>query len=223
MKNDLELQQDIINELNWQPFIDSSKIGVKVQNGVVNLFGEVPSYAQKIAAEKAVKKVTGVKAIAEDLEIRLITAHQKTDIELATSVLNALKWHSAVPEDKIQIKVEDGLVTLEGEVEWDYQRSSAKNAIANLSGVKGVNNLITLKTKVTEFDVKKLISNALHRTATIDAERISVDMVGNKVILKGSVSSYTEKEDVEEAAWCAPGVVTVESHLMVEPQMELAF
>ena len=223
MKNDLELQQDILNELNWQPFIDSSKIGVKVNNGVVNLFGQVPSYAQKIAAEKAVKKITGVKAIAEDIEVRLNPAHQKTDAELATSVLNALKWHSAVPEDKIQVKVEEGIVTLEGELEWDYQRNSAKNAIANLSGVKGVHNLITLDTKVSEFDVKKLISNALHRTATIDAEKITVELKGGRVILKGTVSSYTEKEDAEEAAWCAPGVVTVESHLMVEPQMELAF
>lgn len=217
MKNDLEIQQDVITELKWQPFLQAANIGVSVKNGIVTLSGTVDSYAQKMDAEKAVKKVTGVKAIAEDIQIGVSPALKKTDAEIAESVLNALKWHTAVPEQKITVKVEDGVVTLTGEVEWEYQRNSAKNAVSSLLGVRNVTNLISVKPKVTAFDVRTKITQALHRTATIDAERITIEVEAGKVRLHGKVRSFAEKEDIETAAWCAPGVSKVESYIEVEP------
>jgi len=223
MKNDLEIQQDVMNQLKWNPFLKASEIGVSIKNGIVTLSGQVDSYAQKIEAEHTVRKVAGVKAIAEDIEIGVSPSYRKSDTEIAASVLNALKWHSAVPEDKLEVKVEDGIVTLGGEVEWEYQRNSARNSVVNLVGVRSVINNIAIKPKASASDVKSKISSALLRTATIDAERIFVEVVGNKVILKGKVRSYTEKEDAEEAAWFAPGIATVESHLELIPQEELMF
>jgi osmotically-inducible protein OsmY len=223
MKNDLEIQQDVINQLKWQPFIRTSDIGVFVKNGVVTLTGQVDSYAQKIAAEKAAKKVFGVRAIAEDIQIGVSPSYRKSDTEIAESVVNAIKWHSAVPEDRITVKVEDGVVILNGEVDWEYQRQSAYKAIAGLLGVKRVINNVSLKPKITASDVSSRISEALHRSATVDAEKITVEVVGNKAILHGRVRSYAEKEDAEDAAWCAPGISTVESHLELIPEEELAF
>lgn len=223
MKTDLEIQQDVMNELKWQPFLKSANIGVAVKNGIVTLSGIVDNYSQKIEAEKAAKKVTGVKAIAEDIQIGVSPTLQKTDAEIAESVMNALKWHTAVPEEKIKVKVENGIVTLEGELEWEYQRNSAKKAVNNLLGVRNVINLISIKPVVTAFDVRAKISQALHRTATVDAERVSIEVVGNKVTLNGKIRSFAEKEDVEDAAWCAPGVSRVESHLEVEPVEAFSF
>lgn len=223
MKTDLEIQQDVIEELKWQPFLKAANIGVAVRNGIVTLSGLVENYAQKIDAENAVKKVSGVKAVAEDMQIGVSPALEKTDAEIAESVLNALKWHSAVPDDKITVKVEDGIVTLQGEVEWDYQRNSAKRAVSNLLGVRNVISLIAIKPKVTPFDVRAKINQSLHRTATADAGRISIDVTGSTVILHGKVRSFAEKEDVENAAWCAPGVSKVESYVEVEPVEVLAF
>ena len=223
MKNDLEIQQDVINHLKWQPSINSSNIGVAVKNGVVTLSGQVDTYYQKLAAENAAKKVTGVRAIAEDLQVGMSPAFHKTDAEIAESVLNALKWHSAVPENKIKVKVDDGFVTLEGQVEWEFQSSSAKSAVSNLLGVKNVINNIVIEPKLTATDVRSNIREALHRTATVDAGKITVSINGTKVILHGTVRSFAEKEDIEEAAWCPPGVTAIESHLTVEPQLALAF
>jgi osmotically-inducible protein OsmY len=223
MKNDLEIQQDVMNQLKWNPFLKASEIGVSIKIGIVTLSGQVDSYAQKLEAERTVRKVAGVKAIAEDIQIGVLPSYRKSDTDIAASVLNALKWHSAVPEDKLEVKVEDGVVTLGCEVEWEYQRNSARNAVVNLLGVRSVINNIAIKPKASAGDVKSKITSALLRTATIDAERISVDVVGNKVILKGKVRSYTEKEDAEEAAWFAPGIATVESHLELIPQEELMF
>lgn len=223
MKTDLEIQQDVMNELLWQPFLKSANIGVAVKNGIVTLSGTVDNYAQKTEAEKAAKKVTGVKAIAEDLQIGVSPTYKKTDAEIAESVMNALKWHAAVPEEKIKVKVENGVVTMEGDVEWDYQRNSAKKAVNNLLGVRNVLNFINVKTKITAFDVRTKIAQALHRTATVDAERVSIDVEGSKVILHGKVRSIAERDDVEEAAWCAPGVSNVESHLEIQPAEVFSF
>ncbi|HJW18422.1 MAG TPA: BON domain-containing protein [Flavisolibacter sp.] len=223
MKNDLQIQQDVMNQLKWNPFLKASEIGVSIKNGIATLSGQVDSYAQKMEAERTVRKVTGVKAIAEDIEIGVSPSYRKSDTEIAGSVLNALKWHSAVPDDKLEVKVEDGIVTLGGEVEWEYQRNSARNAVVNLVGVRSVINNIAIKPKASAGDVKSKITSALLRTATIDAERISVEVVGNKVILKGKVRSNTEKEDAEEAAWFAPGIAMVESQLELIPQEELMF
>ena len=176
MKNDLEIQQDVMNQLKWNPFLKASEIGVSIKNGIVTLSGQVDSYAQKLEAERTVRKVAGVKAIAEDIEIGVSPSYKKSDTEIAGSVLNALKWHSAVPEDRLEVKVEDGVVTLGGEVEWEYQRNSARNAVVNLLGVRSVINNIAINPKASAGDVKSKITSALLRTATIDAERINVEV-----------------------------------------------
>lgn len=223
MRNDLDIQQDVITELKWQPFLSSANIGVAVKNGVVTLSGTADNYSQKLAAEKAAKKVAGVRAIAEEIQIGTSPSFHKTDTDIAESVINALRWQSAVPEDKVKVKVEDGNVTLEGEVNWEFQRNSAKNAVSNLLGVRNIVNLLTVKPKAIAADVQAKITAALHRAATVDAEKIKVEVDGSKVILRGSVRSFTEKEDAEDAAWCAPGVSKVQSLLTVEPEMELSF
>ena len=223
MKNDLEIQQDVINQLSWEPFLKASDIGVTVKNGIVTLTGQVDSYYKKISAEKAARKVAGVRAIAEDIQLRVSPSFIKTDAELAESVLNALKWHSAVDEEKLKIKVEDGVVTLDGEVEWEFQRTSARNAVSNLLGVRNVISNIVLKPKLTAIDIKAKISSAFHRTATIDAQNIEVEILGNKAILRGRVRSYAEKDDAESAAWSAPGIAYVDNKLELEPEFELTF
>lgn len=223
MKKDIEIQEDVISQLKWEPFLKASDIGVVVKNGIVTLSGTVANYSQKLAAERAAKKVTGVRGIAEDIQIGVSPIFRKNDTEIAESVLNALKWHSAVPEEKVKVKVEDGIVTLEGEVEWEYQRSSAKDAVDHLLGVRNVVNNISVKPKVSVADIKNKISAAFHRTATIDADRISVEVVGNKVILEGKVRSYAEKEDAMDAAWAAPGITTVENNLELVSEEEFSF
>lgn len=223
MKKDIEIQEDVISQLKWEPFLKASDIGVVVKNGIVTLSGTVANYSQKLAAERAAKKVTGVRGIAEDIQIGVSPVFRKNDTEIAESVLNALKWHSAVPEEKVNVKVEDGIVTLEGEVEWEYQRSSAKDAVDHLLGVRNVVNNISVKPKVSVADIKNKISAAFHRTATIDADRISVEVVGNKVILEGKVRSYAEKEDAMDAAWAAPGITTVENNLELVSEEEFSF
>lgn len=223
MKKDIEIQEDVISQLKWEPFLKASDIGVVVKNGIVTLSGTVANYSQKLAAERAAKKVTGVRGIAEDIQIGVSPVFRKNDTEIAESVLNALKWHSAVPEEKVNVKVEDGIVTLEGEVEWEYQRSSAKDSVDHLLGVRNVVNNISVKPKVSVADIKNKISAAFHRTATIDADRISVEVVGNKVILEGKVRSYAEKEDAMDAAWAAPGITTVENNLELVSEEEFSF
>ena len=216
MKTDSQIQKDVMEQLRWEPFLNASEIGVAVKNGVVTLSGQVDSYLKKAAAENAAKKIAGVKAIAEDIQIGVSSSYRKTDTEIAEAVVNALKWHSAVQEEKIKIKVENGVVRLEGEVEWEYQRSNAKSAIENLAGVNGVVNLITIKTKVAPSDVTKRINAAFHRSATIGSSRITADVSGSKVTLRGKVRSYSEKEDAENAAWKAPGVLGVKNELEIE-------
>ncbi len=222
MKNDIQIQKDVMEELKWEPFLTASEIGVAVKNGVVTLSGNVDSYSKKLAAEKAAKKVFGVNAIAEDIQVGISPGYRKTDAEIAEAVLNSLKWHTMIPSEKIKVKVEDGIVKLEGEVEWEYQRNQAKTAIENLTGVCSVINLITVKPKIAPFDIKQKISLAFHRNATIDAEKITVEVMGSKVILRGEVRSFAEKEDAESAAWNAPGVISVESKLVIE-EPEYAF
>lgn len=222
MRSDTQIQKDVMEQLKWEPFLNSAEIGVAVKNGIVTLSGQVDSYAKKMTAEKATKKVAGVKAIAEDIQISISPLFNTTDTEIAEAVLNALKWHSAVQEDKIKIRVENGNVRLEGEVEWEYQKTSAASSIINLAGVRSVTNLITVKPKIEASDVKKKINLAFQRNAIIDAAKIKVEVIGGKVILRGTVRSSAEKEDAEHAAWNAPGVFMVESKLDIE-QPELAF
>ena len=219
MKNDSQIQKDVIAQLGWEPILHASEIGVAVKDGVVTLSGIVDTFTKKIVAEKVAKKVNGVKAIAVDLQVGVSPIFKRTDSEIAEIVLNALRLHTAVQEEKIKIKVEDGLVTLEGNVEWEYQRKAAQEAIENLPGVRDVSNLIIISPAVLAIDVRKNIKEAFHRSATIDADKIKIDAIGSKVVLTGTVRSMAEKDDAEHAVWNAPGVNAVDNRLTIEEQV----
>jgi osmotically-inducible protein OsmY len=219
MKNDSQIQRDVIEQLGWEPILHASEIGVAVKNGIVTLSGIVDSYTKKIVAEKAAKKVSGVTAVAVDIQVGLSPVFKRTDSEIAETILDALKLHTAITSPKIKFTVEDGRVTLEGNVEWEYQRRAAQSAIENLPGIRDVSNFIVVSPKVVGTDVKLKIDEAFHRSATIDAERVTVDVVGSKVILKGTVRSMAEKEDAAAAAWNAPGVDNVDNRLEIEEEI----
>jgi osmotically-inducible protein OsmY len=218
MKTDAQIQKDVIDQIKWEPALNASGIGVAVKNGVVTLSGIVDSFSQKIAVEIAARKVTGVKAVAEDIQVGGSPIYRRTDTEIAQAILNVFKWDTSVPDDKIEIKVEDGVVTLDGEVEWDYQRNAAKRAVERLAGVRRINNFISIKQKVIASDVQQKIAAALHRSATIDAGKIAVEVTGNKVVLTGKVRSFAEEQDAVDAAWSAPGVSSVEDRLEMQEE-----
>jgi len=215
MKTDLEIQKDVMEELEWAPILTAGEIGVSAKNGVITLSGTVDSYLKKIIAEKAAKRVAGVKAVAEDIEVKYKDGFLKNDTEIAEAILRTLKWHSAVDEEKIMVKVESGIVTLEGEVEWEYQRNSVVAQIENLIGVTGIINKIKIKPVIPSKEIKKKISDALYRSATVDSEKINIEVSGHKVILKGKVRSWAEKNDAESAVWAAPGVNDVDNKLEI--------
>ena len=215
MKTDSEIQKNVMEELKWEPFLKASEIGVAVKDGIVTLSGTVDTYGKKVSAEKAAKRVAGVKAVAEDIEVKLSSGGKRNDTEIAEAVLNALKWHSAVQEDKIKIKVEDGWVTLEGNVEWEFQRSAARTSVEHLLGVVGISNNIKIVPTLSATEVKRKISSAFQRSATVDSEKINIAVDGSKVILTGKVRSYVEKRDAEKAAWLAPVVNRVENKLEI--------
>lgn len=219
MKTDVEIQNDVIEELRWEPLLNASEIGVAVKDGIVTLSGVVSTFGKKIAAENAAKRVYGVKAVAEDIEVKLVEGGRKNDTEIAGAVMNALKWHSAVQENKIQVKVENGWVTLEGEVEWEFQKAAARSMVQDLSGVVGILNKIRIVPSVKAEDIKRKISAAFHRSATLDAEKIHLDISGSKVTLTGKVRSFVEKRDAERAAWLAPGVDKVDNRLEIDTEV----
>jgi osmotically-inducible protein OsmY len=220
MKTDLQIQKDVIDELKWHPNLVSSEIGVAVKNGVVTLSGQVDSYTKKTTAEKLAKKVAGVKAIAEDIQVGVSPNYKRTDAEIAQDVVNALKWNSAVLQERIKIEVEDGVVRLDGEVDWNFQRTEAKKSIENIQGVRMVLNFVTIKPQTVPADIEKRITAAFSRSASIDSKAVHAQVSGNKVILTGTVRSIAEKNDADNAAWAAPGIVHVDNKLEIEvPEM----
>ena len=215
--DDSEIRRKVLAELDWDPSIDASAVGVAVKDGVVTLTGSIANYWQKKEVERGVKRVIGVQAVAEDLAIKLPGTAARSDADIAHSVLTGLRFNVAVPADSVKVMVENGWVTLDGEVEWQYQKSAAENAIKYLMGVKGVTNSISLRPRASAADVKAKIENAFARRAQLDANQIRVEATDNKVILRGSVHSWDEKDDAERAAWAAPGVTKVENNVMVIP------
>jgi osmotically-inducible protein OsmY len=219
MRTDLELQKDVIEELKWESSIKASDIGVSVSNGVVTLSGYVDSFTKKKAAENAALRVAGVSAVAEDIVVRIGATDKKSDTEVAQAIITAIRWNNIIDENKIKVKVESGWVTLEGEVEWSFEKNAIEHTIENLIGVRGVSNLITISSKLKTTDIKQKITAAFHRSATLDANNIIVDSVGNTVILRGVVRSYAEKQDALRVAWNAPGVTKVDNKLIVDVPM----
>jgi osmotically-inducible protein OsmY len=215
-RSDEEIQRDVLEELKWDSRVRPNEIGVAVKDGVVTLTGWVDSYWKKKAAEEAAYRVPGVKAVANDIEVRLPILAERTDADIAKAALNALKWDAAIPTDKVQVTVSKGWVTLKGEVDYAFQRQDAERAVARLTGVKGVTNLLVVKPpSVSPSELKEQIEKALLRNAEIDAENITVEVQGNKVILHGTVRSYAERKAAEDVARSAPGVSEVEDHIVI--------
>ena len=215
-RSDNNIRDDVLLELKWDPKISSaSDIAVAVKDGVVTLSGFVPSFWEKDAAEKAVKRVYGVRGIANDIEVKLFW--QRTDPEIARAAVRELESHVSIPADRIKVTVKDGWVTLEGTVDWEYQKSLAESAMKKLKGVSGVTNKIQVTPKASAPEVKSKIEEALRRSAELDARRITVEIEGSTVKLYGSVSSWAERDEAERAAWSAPGTTMVENHILVNP------
>jgi osmotically-inducible protein OsmY len=217
MKTDAQLKHDITTELEWDPSIRETQIGVAVKAGVVTLTGHLDTYAEKFAVEKAVGRVQGVKAIAVELDVKLEPGHKRSDSEIAAAAESALKWHSQIPEERIQVRVEKGWVTLKGEVDWDYQRQNAGNAVRSLTGVVGVSNSISLKPSVIPASVAIRIRDALTRHAEREAKDIEIDVNGSVVTLRGEVDSWAESNAAFGAAWSAPGISNVVNEIKVHP------
>ena len=210
------LKRHVEDALGWAAGVDERQIGVTATDGVVTLSGYVPSYYQRVEAERAVKRVYGVKGVANDLEVDLPGDSHRTDTEIAAAALTALKDRITVPRDKIQVSVRNGWVTLDGKVDWQYQRESAYNAVKHLAGVKGVDNEITIKSDMKPGDIKAKIEAALVRDARLEARKIRVEAKDHTVTLRGTVDSFDDREEAENAAWSAPGVWDVQDELIVE-------
>lgn len=218
-RTDEQLQRDVLAELKWDARVQPNEIGVSAKDGVVTLTGWVDTYVKKWAAEEAAYRVRGVKAIANDIEVRLPTSAERTDPDLAAAASRALEWDALVPSQNIHVTVTKGWVTLTGEVEWEYQRRAAERAVRRLSGVRGVSNQISLRPRmrVDLAEARRRIEEALVRTVDAPGERLTVTIEGDKVILAGVVRSWREREEAARVAWSTPGVMSVENRIVVKP------
>ena len=214
MKSDSQLQRDVMDELRWEPRVAHEHIGVAASNGVVTLTGFVPNYAQKYAAEKAARRVAGVKAIAEEIQVRFASDPKTSDTEIAERILNMLRWDVTVPDD-IKVKVEQGLVTLTGQVDWNFQKLAAARSAGRISGVKDVIDLIVVKPRASPSDIRERIMSAFKRSSTVDAGAIDIKVDGGTVKLSGRVKGWNERKVAENAAWAAPGVTKVEDNIIL--------
>jgi osmotically-inducible protein OsmY len=217
MRSDEEIERDVREELKWDPDLDAEDIAVSVKNGVVTLVGFTRSYTDRLEAEIAAKRVAGVHAVANDIEVRLPAIDQRPDPDIARDAVAALKSELPISHDRIKVIVKDGWLTLEGAVEWQYQKTTAENAVRKVKSVKGVTNVIKVKPKVEPSELQRKIMEAFKRNAEVDANRITVEAHGSEVILKGTVRSWIEREEAERVAWSAPGVTHVEDRIVVSP------
>jgi osmotically-inducible protein OsmY len=214
---DADIQSEVLDELAYDPRVAPNEIGVRVTDGVVMLLGDVDTYTKRVAAEAAAHKVRGVKAVANELVVRLPQAYERTDEQIAHAAVQALKSYTSIPDEALDVTVSNGTITLKGTVPWDYQRRAAEQAVHDLTGVRGVLNQIQVQHRVKAADVQAKIEASLVRSATIDARHIHVVAKEGVVTLKGSVRTRDERDDAEQAAWAAPGVISVDNRITIRP------